>query len=100
MAGKIFAIDTRTFQKKGDARNFFKSMLNRYRVGDVVTGTDDADLRALLKRHTEYRKKLGSGIDRFEVMANLYGTQSFKIVRTDGTADDFSYVHCITPKKD
>ena len=72
MAGKIFAIDTRTFQKKGDARNFFKSMLNRYRVGDVVTGTDDADLRALLKRHTEYRKKLGSGIDRFEVMANLY----------------------------
>jgi hypothetical protein len=33
-------------------------------------------------------------------MSNLHGTQSFQIFRTDGTSDDFSFMHCITPKKD
>jgi hypothetical protein len=100
VAGKPFVIDTRSFEKKGDARIFFKEMLNRYQVGEVVNKADDADLRALLKHHTEYQAKIGMGVAHFEVMANLYGTQCFKLVRTDGTQEDFSYVHCITPKKD
>jgi|ERR1700730_15615042 hypothetical protein len=100
MVAKPFAIDTRSFRKKEDASAFFKAMLNRYRPGDLVNNTDAADLAALLKCHTEYTAKVGSGIDHFRVMANLFGTQSFEIVRTDGTRDDFSYKHCITPKRD
>ncbi len=95
-----FIIDTRSFPKKGDAHAFFKGMLNRYRPGDRVSAPDAADLAALLKHHTEYATKVGSGIDHFCVMSNLHGTQSFEIVRTDGTRDDFSYKHCITPKLD
>ena len=100
MAGKPFVTETRTFEKKGEARDFYKEILNRYSVGDVVNAADEADLRALLKHHTEYQVKVGVGIARIEVMANLHGTQSFKLVRIDGSQDDFSYIHCITPKKD
>jgi len=100
MAGKPFVTDVRTFEKKGDAREFFKTMLNRYKPGDRVSADDEKELRALLKHHTEYKAKMGPGIDHFEVMNADYGTQCFKIVRTDGTEDDFSYKHCITPKKD
>lgn len=100
MVAKPFTIDTRSFRKKGEATAFFKAMLNRYRPGDRVSNADAVDLAALLKCHTEYADKVGSGIDHFCVMANLYNTQSFEIVRTDGTRDDFSYKHCITPKLD
>jgi hypothetical protein len=100
MVAKPFVIDTRSFRKKGDAGAFFKTMLNRYRPGDRVNDVDAADLVALLKCHTEYAAKVGSGVNHFRVMANLFGTQSFEIVRTDGTRDDFSYKHCITPKLD
>lgn len=95
-----FVIETRTFDKKGDARVFFSQMLNRYRPGDRVQDADASDLGALLKHHTDYQQKLGVGIDHFEVMENLHNTQSFKLVRTDGSWDDFSFGHCITPKKD
>jgi hypothetical protein len=98
MAAKRFTLDTRTFEKKGDAVAFFRAMLNRYQPKDIVTNVDALDLAALLKHHTEYLKKVGSGISHFKVMANLHGTQSFEIIRTDGTRDDFSYLHCITPR--
>jgi hypothetical protein len=100
MAAKAFVIDMRIFPKKGDAHAFFKQMLNRYNPGDRVTDTDAADLAALLKCHTDYAAKVGSGIGHFRVMKNLYNTQCFEIIRTDGTRDDFSYKHCITPKRD
>jgi Protein of unknown function (DUF3223) len=100
MVAKPFTIDTRSFQKKGEATEFFREMLNRYRPGDRVSDIDAVDLAALLKCHTEYADKIGSGIDHFCVMENVYKTQSFEIVRTDGTRDDFSYKHCITPKLD
>lgn len=80
--------------------SYFRAMLNRYKPGDRVNDADAADLAALLKHHTEYKDKVGSGIDHFRVMANLYNTQSFEIVRADGSRDDFSYKHCITPKLD
>jgi hypothetical protein len=97
---KPFAIDTRSFPRKGDATLFFREMLNRYLPGDRVTDEDGRDLAALLKHHTEYGDKVGAGIDHFRVMANLHKTQCFEIVRVDGSRDDFSYLHCITPKKD
>lgn len=71
-------------------------MLNRYRPSDTVSPADATDLAELLKRHSEYEAKLGGGIDHFEVMKAEYGTQCFRIVRLDGTSDDFSYPHCIT----
>lgn len=96
MGKKIPAsIETRDFQSQGDALAFFKEMLNRYSIGDRVSAEDGKDLAALLKKHDDYNEKLGSGLDHFEIMSAEYGTQCFKIIRNDGSGEDFSYPHCV-----
>ena len=70
-------------------------MLHRYRPKQRVSEEDAYHLAALLKSHSEYETKVGTGIDHFEVMSAEYGTQCFRIVRTDGTGAHFSYPHCI-----
>ena len=47
--GRRVRLETRVFDKFGDAQAYFKEMLNRYPIGGVVIGTDKVDLRALLK---------------------------------------------------
>jgi hypothetical protein len=42
-------------------------MLRQYKPGDRVREEHEPDLRALLKRHTEYMEKLGAGVAYFFV---------------------------------
>lgn len=100
MPAKPFTIDTRNFANKGDAVRFFRAMLGRYHRGQRVSEVDSLDLRALLKHHTEYAEKLGCGVDYFKVDENSHNTKSFWLIRDDGSIDDFSYLHCITPRND
>ena len=93
--GKPIVLETRLFDNQKEATGFFRAMLNRYRPKQRVSDEDAADLAALLKRHSEYAEKVGVGIDHFEVMSAEFGTRCFRIVRTDGTGEDFSYPHCI-----
>ena len=91
MPAKAFNIELRNFLRKRDAHDFFKSMLRKYRPGNRVSDEDAVHLAALLKHHTEYKEKVGVGIDYFAIMRNQYRTQSFEIVRVDGSRGDFSY---------
>lgn len=93
--GKPVVLSTKTFTSRSEALAFFKEILSRYRPGDRVSTADGAHLESLLSRHTEFASKLGVGIDHFEVMTADYGTRCFWIVRTDGSREDFSYVHCV-----
>lgn len=95
---KPLVLETRSFQSQKEAISFFKSMLNRYRPKQRVSDEDARDLAALLKRHSEYPEKVGIGVDHFEVMSADFGTQCFRLVRVDGTGEDFSYPHCITQR--
>jgi hypothetical protein len=101
-------IDTRSFQPQGEATAFFSRILRQYKPGDRVREEHEPDLRALLKRHTEYREKLGPGIEYFfvqvpgdrEYKAKLRDPgQCFWVSRLDGTEDDFSIRNCITQIK-
>ena len=69
MAKRKITLDTRVFEKAGDGTKFFREMLNRYSIGDVVLHNDKDDLHALLKRHDEMIEKVGVGVLRFEVGA-------------------------------
>jgi hypothetical protein len=93
--GKSVNLKTRTFRTQGEAKQYFSSMLARYRPGQVVTEADAADLTSLLDRHNEREEKIGKGIDHFEVMSADFGSQCFCVVRSDGTKADFSYQRCI-----
>ena len=94
--GKPIDLGVIRFEKQGDATVHFRTMLGRYRPGEVVTGADGVELTELLRRHPEYAAKLGCGIRHFEVMAAEYGTQCFRIVRLDGSFDRFSYPTCVS----
>ncbi len=96
-------LKTREFAKAGDATAFFKAMLNRYEIGDLVSPQDALDLSALLERHDERDEKIGAGIAGFEVNtppadAPPFSTRCFWIIRRDGSKIDFSYPHCLEPK--
>ncbi|TPN12878.1 DUF3223 domain-containing protein [Mesorhizobium sp. B2-1-3] len=83
------------FEKKRDALDYMKAMLNRYRPGSSVSATDAAFLAEALKRHPEARTKIGAGVRGFEVRSADYGTQCFWILRTDETEERFSYKICV-----
>ena len=95
MPKKPVIIATREFPSQGDATDFFKAMLNRYKPGDRVHNNDFLDLSALLERHPEYAIKVGCGVDHFEVIMTEHGTQCFRVIRADGTGTDFSYPTCV-----
>lgn len=65
---KPVEIDTRSFRTQGEATAFFSAILQQYKPGDRVREEHEPDLRALLKRHTEYQEKLGSGTAYFLLM--------------------------------
>ena len=101
---RSISLDTRAFEKAGEAMDFFSTMLNRHNLGDRVNDKDALDLAALLKLHSEYVEKLGVGIDHFEVRkpptdVPQFSGRCFWIVRTDGSQIDFSFKHCLAPKK-
>lgn len=96
---KPVVLATRTFAKQGDAWAFFGEMLKRYSPGDRVSPADEADLVELLKRHPDAASKIGSGIHHFEVQEADYDTQCFRVVRTDGTWERFSYHACVAPSR-
>lgn len=96
-------IDTCSFEKAGDAKAFFKKMLNKYKIGDAVFQEDAVHLVALLQRHDERDEKVGTGIAGFEVNVPprdvpQFSERCFWIVRNDGTRIDFSIGHCLERK--
>lgn len=95
---KPVELATRSFEKPGEATAFFKALLNRYRPGERINDNDALDVAALLERHTKYVAKVGCGVSHFEVMMTEHGTQCFRVIRTDDSGTDFSYLHCITQR--
>jgi hypothetical protein len=95
---KPVEIDTRRFRTQTEATEFFGGILRQYKPGERVREEHEPDLRALLKRHTEYPEKLGTGVAYFfvdvpgdrEYKAKLRDPgQCFWIYRTDGTKGRF-----------
>jgi hypothetical protein len=93
--GKPVELVTRTFRTQGEAKEYFSAMLARYEPGEVVSEEDAKDLKSLLDRHNEREKKVGTGVDHFEVMSADFNSQCFCVIRSDGTKVDFSYQRCI-----
>lgn len=94
--GKPVELATRKFDNQTLATSFFREMLGRYKVGERVNEINSLDLASLLERHPEYSQKVGCGVDHFEVMLDKeHGSKCFRIVRTDGSGTDFSYIWSI-----
>ncbi|MDH2429680.1 DCL family protein [Sphaerisporangium sp. TRM90804] len=100
MAAKPILIGEQLFSKKSDALQACRDVLYHYPAGARVHDpTHERFLIDLLQLHPDTERKVGSGIDHFEIRANpLYPNQvSFFIVRTDGSETEFSFTKCLTP---
>ena len=95
MPAKPIDLAAKHFEKKGDAAEYLRSMLNRYDLGDKVGSEDAKVLRAALALHPDAEEKIGCGISHFSVRSAVYGKRCFWVNRLDGTTDDFSYKSCI-----
>jgi hypothetical protein len=95
---KPLKIGTREFSRQKDALDFFKAMLNRYKIGAIISSDDSVDLLNLLGLHQDCSQKTGVGIKHFNPMVALEGTKCFGITRNDGSLVDFSYQRCVTQR--
>lgn len=94
----------KSWPTKDKAYAYFQEILNRYVVGERVTGVEDhLDLLALLTVYDEAvadgeATKAGAGVDYFEKDVNdehQIKTKCFYVVRVDGSRIDFSLKHAI-----
>ena len=86
------------FKTKSEAMKWFGFILNDSKVGSSCSGEKMADMIHLIKRHPDADRKIGCGIDRFEIRENpvFKNQKTFYLIRTDGTETDFSFRICVT----
>jgi len=86
-------IGTRVYNRKQDAESAIYEVRDRY-VGANAMSDDDEFLRDLVALHPDAEEKIGQGIDHFEARRNGNNI-CFRVVRTDGTETDFSFLKCL-----
>ena len=83
------------FEKKGDAHQYLKDMLHKYKPEELVTDNDAAFLHQTLLRHPDAKEKIGCGVKQFFVRRADYNTICFWARRQDGSEVKFSYKSCL-----
>ncbi|MFC1460580.1 DCL family protein [Microvirga arabica] len=91
---KPVSIGPRPFPSMSAAERFVSEILNRYKLGEPISGEDEEVVRDLFLMHPEHALKLdGHVISHFEVAdqpEQHKTTRSFVVIRADGSRDDFS----------
>lgn len=90
-----FEICGKIYTTKISLLNDIKKILNSYNLDDTINDTDKKIIVDLLKYHTEYKDKLGPGIDKIKIQETPYKNRGFTLFRKDGSFTDFSYIKCI-----
>ncbi|WP_256121550.1 DCL family protein [Shinella lacus] len=85
------------FTTQAQARERFRSILYKYRLGETIDAADAQFMTFALQRHPEAASKIGSGIQSFQVRAADFGTRCFWVTRIDGTSEKFSFNACYKP---
>lgn len=94
----VTVIGDKSFKSKADAKNYIRGIIGKYRNDEPVSlADDDRFLRDLIAGHPHADEKIGCGIERFTVRADVVWRSSrhFVIIRTDGTETDFSFHTCL-----
>ena len=73
-----------------------KEYLRTARMGRVSHPIAIQKLHLLLALHPDAERKIGVGVDHFLIVRNELSGRGFRLVRSDGTEDSFSYSKCIT----
>ncbi len=95
MAKKPVQVGGLNFASKGEAEDYFRSILYRFDIGQRIPEPEATELEWLLERHSEAADKIGVGVEHFSIRDAIFGTRCFELVRTDGSKTDFSFKNCV-----
>lgn len=88
------------FKSQALAKTFLRELIQRYEPNQIIDNPNDHKfLLSLIERHSEREEKIGPGIKAFISVRDYMKALGLKILRTDGSQIDFSWVHCITGSK-
>jgi len=78
-------------------RHAARELLHGRGLGEELAGEDFALVRGILEHHPDKVAKIGSGVRGIKVDESLHesGTRCFWVLRTDGSAEDFSIRRCL-----
>lgn len=83
---------------KTRARKMCQDIASAHQDGEMIGEPFSSFLLELLDRHPCAGEKRGPGVRGVSVITeHTYGTRYFILLRTDGSATDFSWRACITP---
>ena len=93
-------IGDKEFKYKKDALFFYKTILNSYEFGDILSEKDLKSLISLLEIQLDKKELIGSGINTVRIAKLKFNTKCFEIIRTDNSTGYFSYTKRInSPRK-
>jgi len=92
-------VGIKEFKTKKALTEYVRAVRDKYKIGEKIKGEDRLFLISLLERHKWAGQKIGCGIDYFYTEYTEWRTKGFRLVRTDGTDTDFSFLCCITPNQ-
>ena len=92
-----------TFPTKTKAQAAFKQLLNSHALQQPIAEPWHTALLVLVQeRHPSATKKIGPGVDHFEVRTHLwqgkFRQRGFYIIRVDQSVIDFSYLECFAAR--
>ncbi|MCO5600510.1 hypothetical protein L7F22_054623 [Adiantum nelumboides] len=87
----------KVFSSSMDMFNYFYELLRNWPLNLNVNKYENLMLVDLINQgHSEPEKKKGTGIEAFQVRVNPdFHSRCYYIIRTDGSAEDFSYRKCV-----
>src|ERR1041385_6981020 len=97
MRSKGYTFNGEFFKTKDAILKRVRGILYGYPIGTQVTSGDCALLLELLQNHPNATEKIGCGIDAFEIRQENSISRCFYLIRTDGSAENFSYKKLTSP---
>ncbi|KAE8771094.1 zinc finger ccch domain-containing protein 4 [Hordeum vulgare] len=95
--GKPVKLGPKEFATAVDMFDYFFALLHTWSLNLEFNKYEQMVLEDLVKKgHAESTKKIGSGVDAFEIRNHpVWQSRCFFIRRVDGSADDFSFRKCV-----
>jgi hypothetical protein len=85
------------FKNKSQLLTYTRNLIKEIGIGTITKDNQYFNFfNELIKRHSEYELKKGSGIKSFIIKQNVMNKKAFElnILRTDKTIVDISFIHC------
>ncbi len=91
-----FSVGRWTFPSKKSLIEKLRMLLYGTPVGDRITGEDEELLKALVHRHPSSKELIGCGMEGIVIGRSSYGSPQYRVLRTNGVTEAFSYKKTIT----